>query len=258
MKNVNDIPIYLTTSNGREHIIKVFCHLFNKYWGEDKEVNVVGYDKPNFEMPSNFKFISMGKQVGGPAMWATDLRKFFETKNDPYFIHVLDDQFISSPTRFDIMQDVFNYMITNNAVNANLGNIREHNGLIRFGDFQVNERNDEYDICTLSQNAEYRISTAFSIWEREYHLKYMILGRNPWEYEVLGSVEAKNDGTLHICTDREYPVYRIEGVVADSINTFNWKGNETSEEAGYTPVSENDVLEMIDLGIIYDKNNVSL
>ena len=248
--NVKQIPIYLTTSNGREHIIKVFCYLFNKYWDSNKEVNVIGYDKPSFEMPSNFKFVSMGKQIGGPSMWATDLKKFFECKNDPYFIHVLDDQFISAPSRFDIMQDLFSYMITNNAVNANLGNIREHNGLIRFGNFEVNERNDEYDICTLSQNAEYRISTVLSIWEREYHLKYMIPGRNPWEYEVVGSVEAKNDGTAHICTDREYPVYRIEGVVADSINTFNWKGNETSEQAAYTPVSESDVLEMVDLGIL--------
>lgn len=250
MKNVNDIPIYLTTSNGRDHILKVFCHLFNKYWSSSKEINIVGYKYPSFDLPENFNFISMGEQVGGPAMWATDLRKFFVTKNDPYFIHFLDDQFLSAPTRFDIMQEIFNYMITNSAVRANLGNIRESNGLIRFGDFEVNKRKDEYDICILSQKSDYRISTQVVLWERDYHLRYMIPGRNPWEYEVRGSVEAKNDGTLHVCADREYPVYRIEGIVTDSINTFNWCGNETSKEAGYTPVSEEDVLEMKELGVI--------
>ena len=256
--DVKEIPIYLTTSNGRDHIIKVFCYLFNKYWDKDKEVNVVGYDKPSFEMPPNFKFISMGKQIGGPAMWATDLKKFFESKKDPYFIHVLDDQFISTHTRFDIMQHLFDYTISHKAVRANLGNIRESDGRIRFGEFYINESNNEYDICTFTQKADYRISTAFSIWERAYHLKYMVPGRTPWEYETMGSREAIDDGHIHICTDRKYPVYRIEGVVADSINTFNWKGNETSEEAGYTPVSESDVLEMINLGIITNENNVPL
>ena len=77
MSSIRDLPIYLTTSNGREHIIKVFCHLFNKYWGSDSIVNLVGYEQPNMDLPDNFNFISMGEQVGGIQMWSTDLRKFF-------------------------------------------------------------------------------------------------------------------------------------------------------------------------------------
>ena len=248
--DVKEIPIFLTTSNDRELIIKVFCYLFNKYWDKNKEVNVIGYDKPSFEMPPNFKFVSMGEQIGGPSMWATDLKKFFESKKDPYFIHFLDDQFLSAPTRFDIMQDLFEYMIDSGSVKINLGNIRESDGRIRFGEFYVIEQKDEYDICAFTQQAEYRISTQVCVWEREYHLRYLIAGRTPWEYETMGSREAKHDNSMHICSDREYPVYRIEGIRADNIHSFNWQGNETSEEAGYTPVSESDVLEMVNLGIL--------
>ena len=125
MSSIRDLPIYLTTSNGREHIIKVFCHLFNKYWGSDSIVNLVGYEQPNMDLPDNFNFISMGEQVGGIQMWSTDLRKFFLEQECDNFIHVLDDQFISAPVRFDIMQDLYDVMLERDAVRVNLNNIRE-------------------------------------------------------------------------------------------------------------------------------------
>jgi len=250
MLDIKNVPIYLTTSNGRDHILKVFCHLFNKYWSSTQLVNIVGYECPNFDLPLNFKFISMGEQIGGPKMWATDLRKFFSNENIKYFVHFFDDQFLTAPTRFDIMQDLFDYMVNTKAARANLGNIRESNGLIRYGKFHVNRQALDYDICTLTQDAEYRISTQVSIWEMDYYLRYLIPGRSPWEYEVIGSAEAKYDGHAHLCTDREYPIYRIEGIIANNIYKFNWQGNETSPEAGYTPVSERDISEMASLGVI--------
>ena len=252
MSSIHDVPIYLTTSNGREHIIKVFCHLFNKYWGEDSIVNLVGYEQPNMELPDNFKFISMGEQVGGIQMWSTDLRKFFANEKCDHFIHVLDDQFVTSPVRFDIMQELFDVMIERGSVRANLGNIREDDGRVRNGKVTTiaGHGSKEYDILEFDQDAEYRISTAWSIWNRNYYLKYLPPDRNPWEYELVGSAEAKHDGSSHICCDREYPIHRIEGVVAGDIHTFNWGGNTTTAAAGYTSVSESDVLEMTDMGVI--------
>ena len=250
MSSIRDLPIYLTTSNGREHIIKVFCHLFNKYWGSDPIVNLVGYEQPKMDLPDNFNFISMGEQVGGIQMWSTDLRKFFLEQECDHFIHVLDDQFIAAPVRFDIMQDLYDVMLERDSVRANLGNIREADGRVRDGRVIEIESRDEYDILELDQDAEYRISTAWSIWNKRYYLKYLPPNRNPWEYELVGSTEAYYDGASHLCCDREYPVHRIEGVVAGDIHTFNWEGNTTTAKAGYLPVSESDVLEMTDMGVI--------
>ena len=71
MNNKTDLPIYVTTSNGYMKVVKVFCYLFNKFWGSQQEVNIVGFDPPDFELPNNFKFISLGKQRG-PEYWRED------------------------------------------------------------------------------------------------------------------------------------------------------------------------------------------
>ena len=134
MSSIRDLPIYLTTSKQLgEHIIKVFCHLFNKYWGSDSIVNLVGYEQPNMDLPDNFNFISMGEQVNGIQMWSTDLRKFFLEQECDNFIHVLDDQFISAPVRFDIMQDLYDVMLERRFRSSQPNNIREDDGRVRDG-----------------------------------------------------------------------------------------------------------------------------
>tara|TARA_R110000823_G_scaffold224841_5_gene352752 strand:- start:4728 stop:5492 length:765 start_codon:yes stop_codon:yes gene_type:complete len=252
MVDVNDVPIYVTTSNGRDNILKVFCHLFNKYWSDDKEVIVVGYDFPKFQMPSNFTFRTMGEQIGGPSEWATDLNVFFSSESVKYFIHTLDDQFLWSLVRFDIMQDLFDKMLDVSASRLSLANLRHNNGLIREGKISILDKNEEYDVYDFDQDCEYRVSAGVCLYDIDYFLKYLIPGRTPWQYETQGSAEAKNDGAVQLCCDRAYPVYRVEGFYN---NEFRWNGvpcppQYSIDKAYQGKVSDDDILEMSNLGII--------
>jgi hypothetical protein len=47
------MKIIVTTSNKYLHILPIFCFLFNKFWDKDQPVEIVGYDRPSFPLPSN-------------------------------------------------------------------------------------------------------------------------------------------------------------------------------------------------------------
>ena len=97
---MNKLKIYCTTSDNYHHALKVFCYTFNKFWGNDWEVVVLGYKTPEFDLPTNFSFVSMGVQTG-PDDWSNDLKKYFESIN---FIKRIDGLInnvgIAGPTKY--------------------------------------------------------------------------------------------------------------------------------------------------------------
>ena len=62
--HMKDFGVYVWTSNQLMHCLPAWCYLFNKFWGKEQEVRILGYDKPTFDLPDNFQYISLGKQRG--------------------------------------------------------------------------------------------------------------------------------------------------------------------------------------------------
>jgi len=79
------LNIYISTSNDYHHCLKPFAFLFNKFWSIDKKVTFIGYKIPDFELPSNFSFISLGVQRGHK-YYSEELRTFFDSIDVEYFI----------------------------------------------------------------------------------------------------------------------------------------------------------------------------
>src|SRR5688572_16100769 len=96
---MNDLKIICTTSNSYLHIVPVFCHLFNKFWGGPCEI--VGYEEPE-NLPSNFTFYSMGVQ-GDKKEFSNDLRKYFQ-KQEAFFIWCMEDSFLRAPVNQDTLK----------------------------------------------------------------------------------------------------------------------------------------------------------
>ena len=55
---IDDMKIYIVTSDKYNHLLQIHSYLFNKFWGTDREVIVLGYKEPDFKLPSNFKFFN--------------------------------------------------------------------------------------------------------------------------------------------------------------------------------------------------------
>ena len=198
------LNIYISTCNKYLDLLKPFSFLFNRFWDKTQEVTILGYKKPKFGLPDNFKFVSFGND-DNVHKWSTDLRKFFSGITDEYFIYGLEDYFLKK-----VNTDIIDRLITYIEADGKIGRVQLGSGLRthKGGSRYKNVVNDKHlMVIEAPQTVKYRVSTQFSIWRKEYMLKYLLPGQTPWEFEMKSSQSAKNDGYRIIGTrGSEYAV----------------------------------------------------
>ncbi len=210
-----NLKIVVTTSDRYLHLLPVFCHLFNTFWSKDQEVEIVGYKKPTCELPPNFTFVSLGEQIGGPENFSTDLRAYFELQ-DQYVIWMMEDCLIKAPVKHESIE-VCRHITR---LFKNIGRVGLTNDSYKqYTDILVSP----YDtIYATPQKSEYRLSTQPAIWNRDYLLRYMTPGLNPWQFECQEKVE---DEFLNLCLEKnEAPISFNEGVRKWDLYALNLEG----------------------------------
>lgn len=210
------MKIIVTTSNLYGHLLPIFCFLFNHFWGEDQEVEIVGYKKPNCELPKNFSFISMGEQIGGPENFGTDLRKYFE-KQDQHIIWLMEDAFLRGPVNREMLKRC-KYIITKDSLV----------GRISLTNYSYKEYDKTYcnidgsNVYKTSPKSEYRLSTQPAIWNKDFLLRYLIPGLNPWQFECQEKIE---DEFYNLCLEKyDAPLSHNEGVRKWNLYEYNFEG----------------------------------
>jgi hypothetical protein len=171
--------VVCSTSERYYHLLPVFAYLFNKYFDKDQPVEVVGYSIPNWELPANFTFRSLGKQ-GDVSEWSTDLRKYFESIPDKEILWCMEDSFFK---RVDLT-----------AVKIAHSSVSIGHRVGRFdltNDVQKRPHTIRGSVVVADQDTNYRLSTQASIWNKRFLLQYLTPGQSPWIFE---KQEAKNDG----------------------------------------------------------------
>ena len=99
------VPLYISTNNKHLVCLRAFISTFNHFL-PTQELRILGYDFPDYELPPNCSFISMGIQ-GGVNEWSTDLRNYFLQSKDEYFIYGTEDTFIYKKPQINFI----NYLI---------------------------------------------------------------------------------------------------------------------------------------------------
>lgn len=191
--------LYISTSDKSIHCIEAFQYTFNKYWSNSQKVYILGYQQPKFKLENNFQFISLG-QDNGPRI-ANDLINFFTELNEEYFIYTVDDLPLIS-------------LVDKNILNSSIEMIYSTPIIGRFGltgdnkdrSHSIVHSERDFDIIKNDQNVDYKISTVWSIWRRDYFLRYLKEGMNLWEFEVHGGAQAKNDGVEVFGTNKKFAV----------------------------------------------------
>ena len=107
------IKVYVSTSDNYINLIKIFQFLFNRFWDVEQEVIVLGYKEPDFKLEKNFSFHSMGQSRYTPNEWGTDLKKYFESIDDEFFILIFEDNFPVKPVNHNLLNEIktFRYAI---------------------------------------------------------------------------------------------------------------------------------------------------
>tara|TARA_B110000211_G_C14072703_1_gene550629 strand:- start:2081 stop:2812 length:732 start_codon:yes stop_codon:yes gene_type:complete len=213
-----NVPFYASTNNKHLECLEVFVHTFNHYIPE-QELRILGYDEPSYDLPDNCKFISMGEQ-GDVSEWSTDLRKYFLNSNDDYFIYGTEDVFFYETPKIDYINYLLERMRDNFVGRIQLTDgEEEHDGTL--------EINTCYDVKLIENiignpwgdfklfeliASEYVINTQYSLWNKEYFLKYMIDGMTPWQFEIEGSKRASHDSKYDVwMLDGSIPIRKKEG-----------------------------------------------
>jgi len=183
------MKIYIPTSNKTHHLIEALLISLKKYWidVEKYDIIILGYDRPQFKLDDNISFIRLN-QSDDVKNWAVDLRQYFESIDDNYFIYMNDDCPLSRMIDNNILQASIQLAEMNP---SGIGRIcltkcvsnRPHSVIGEYENFKIIEAD---------QNSEYRTSVQFSIWSREYFIKNAKTNMSPWDFELQQA--PKNDG----------------------------------------------------------------
>lgn len=247
-----DCPIYIATSNAWLPMLRPFSYLFNKFWSEDQKVTFLGYDKPSFDLPSNFDFVSLGAQRG-LSYWADDIRPVLESCPSDYFIYTAEDQFITRPVDFSSLKNLLKVCDNYNPARIALTNTVS------------NQLFDDVDneIVISNQNSNYRLSLIWSIWRKDYFLKHLHTNFSPWDFEVSNMSKVKMDGEDIIGCKENFPIGHCNAVqTRGAVNGFDYSKAKLnfldvtshSDPSKRIGLKEKYITEMLELGHIKESN----
>lgn len=181
--SIKDLPVYIMTADQQMCCLPAFCYLFNKFWPEETTINILGYSKPNFILPKNVNYISMGIDRGAE-YWSDDIINFFKNINDDIFYLTTEDGFILNYVDKNSLFDSYNFskkmlLENNNFLRFNLTHCvssRSHD-LVK-----ITENNNQ--IIISHKGTDYRHSLQHSIWNRKNFLTILLPNMTPWQVEL--------------------------------------------------------------------------
>jgi hypothetical protein len=192
-----NIPVYVTTCNRYLWALRPFSYLFNLYWSELQHVVVIGFTRPDYNLPANFEFYSAGEDTGQKS-WSTALMRALHEMDDELFTLLLDDYWLQRTVDTAGVATLADYMQQHPRVlRMDLTTDRLYAG----GMFDV-EAFGHYDILETPPSTPYQMSTQAGIWRRSLLLELLRPEMTPWEVELQTDVP----GRMRVLGTRQSPV----------------------------------------------------
>lgn len=202
------IPVVVLTSDHYLHALQPFAWLFNKYWDKKQLVTIVGFAYPEFELPPNFHFVSMGPMSDYPInKWSDVLIDFLQlSPSIHHFVLMLEDYWVSRPVNTQAVRMLYDYAVQfQNVLKIDLVADR----LYAWG--MTDYDNCGYlDLVLSDYRSQYHMSLMCGIWSKELLLRFLVRGETPWEVELNGTprVAAAGNEVLVLGT-RQWPIKHI-------------------------------------------------
>lgn len=194
------VPIYCFTSDKHLWALQPFAYLHNKYW--DWPVIVAGYTPPEFKLPGNFAFVSIGKFEDYPfKRWSDGVIKFLETMEDEIFIYTMEDFWLLRQVDTEALEILGEYMLNHPEV----ARIDLSTDRLYAGGMYDYEYLGRLDLIANELPVQYLMSFQIGMWRKSELLKYLIPGESPNECEIAGSGRMNKDGALVLGT-RQFPI----------------------------------------------------
>ena len=190
------MKVIVLTSDNYLNALRPFAWLFNKYWHErnNQEVIVAGFRPPPFDLPSNFTFFSIGDQTNYPVTkWSNALIKVMSHfPQEKVFCLMLEDYWITEPVWTDEVYMLERYM-------KQFGYVLK---MDLFTDRRYANGVTDYAMCghipliKSAFDSPYHMSLMCGLWNRNQLLNILIPDESPWDIEIVGTsrlAEKKDD-----------------------------------------------------------------
>ena len=173
-------------------LIPGFSILYERYFQPNVETLIVS-ETETLDIP-NYKFITPGKKQWGERI----INALSETKTE-YVFFVLDDYYLSQLLTNEYIEYLLKFM-DNHKVNKVT--------LTPVPDFAKYEYLESVNTMhKMSPNSPWLTSVQPAIWRKSELLKFLKPEYSPWNFEVKGSKEAKNNVENYFVAKLDKPIY---------------------------------------------------
>lgn len=206
--SVSDFIVYVMTSDKYLPALRPFAWLFNKYWGAEQRVQVVGFAQPDFELPSNFSFRSLGPQRNYPwQRWSNALLDTMaDMSEDEIFCLMLEDYWISRRVDVEAVCLLYQHMQEDSSIlKVDLCADRLYAlGMTEYGAL------DRLDLVRSHHDSPYHMSLMTGLWRRGLMERIIIPEESPHDVEIHGTTRlARLKDDVKVLGTRQWPVRHI-------------------------------------------------
>lgn len=201
-----DMPIIIMTSDKYLHALLPFAWLARKYWSVSQKFTVAGFTEPDFELPDNFEFVSIGKFEDYPVgKWSNALIDLLVgyIKSD-LFILMLEDYWITRRVNHEAISLAATYMERHQKiVKFDLAGDRLYatNADLNYDSFGF------LDIVKSNPESPYHMSLMTGMWRKPLMLQVLRQDWSPWDVEIAGTrVLARIHNAAEVVGSRQWPI----------------------------------------------------
>ena len=207
---MSDYRVLVTTSDKYLPALLPFIHLFNKYWSKEQEVLVAGFSEPDFDMPDNFSFMSLGKQEDYPFnKWSNALEVLLDRVDDEAFVLMLEDYWLTRHVDVHAVKVLYHYAIQFGYVlKIDLAGDR----LYAFGADLTYGSVQYLDLIKSMPGSPYHMSLMTGIWRRDNLQKILIPNESPHDMELQGTTRVSHMQDLLVIGTRQWPCRNTLGL----------------------------------------------
>lgn len=170
-----------------DQTMEMIEYSFGNCWSS-ANVTVLGYKEPTYK--SDFvSFESLGEDKG-PNVVCSQLYDYFSNKNDELFVLGVDDQPLVGQVNIELLRIVQNFMRSNKNVGRcglTFDNLTRQNE-------KIVDVNENVYIFENIEGVPAKLSAVYSLWNRDYFIKYMSNSTDLWDWEINCSKKSIDDG----------------------------------------------------------------
>ncbi|RPJ40029.1 MAG: hypothetical protein EHM35_00030 [Planctomycetaceae bacterium] len=195
--------VLLTTCDRYLPALKPMAWLMDKYWQPAPDVLVAGFTPPDFDLPANWTFQSIGPQGDYPfGRWSDALIRLLHLVPDDVFLLMLEDMWPVRQVDADALNILYDYMLQFQYV-AKMDVCADRLYAMGMTDYG---RVGRLDLIQSMPGSPYHLSLMPGFWRKKHLLDVLIPNESPHQVEIIGTPRLSFKQDVIVLGTRSWPL----------------------------------------------------